>query len=186
MDYRCKRGLHVVAARVQSERAKDERWPLRWRAASHRATRRPNPRARPRHPAKLPIKRQPPLLSFRRNASSVSGYPRTMEDVDDAEEAELRRLDGGAPGRIAPSPFSSIFGASAPRLDAPSPLPTTTIDLTSEVSPPSTLPMVPSATSGHVQANQGQAPPQLPSFHSRPRRYPANAAPHPDITAWKA
>ena len=36
-------------------------------------------------------------------------YPRTMEDVDDAEEAELRWLEGRAPGGIAPLPSSFTF-----------------------------------------------------------------------------
>ena len=135
-----------------------------------------NPRARHANSAKLPIKRYPPSPSD--SGAMPPLYPRTMEDVDDAEEAELRWLEGRAPGRIAPLPSSSTFAASAPRLDAPSPLPTATIDLTSEVDPQGTLPMVPSTSSGHIQATQRQAPPQLPTFHSPPRRHPANAAPH--------
>ena len=69
-------------------------------------------------------------------------YPRTIQDLDDAEEAELDRQIRGFPGGNAPSPPSSTIGASAPRLDAPSSLPTATIDLTSEVSPQATLPVL--------------------------------------------
>ena len=112
-------------------------------------------------------------------------YARTMEDVDDKEEAELERLILGVPAGnpASPSPFSS--GASAPRLDAPSSLPTATIDLTFDGSPPLNLPMVRGATSGHVQATLVQEPPPTPALHTPPRRQPMRQPPV-HTTAWKA
>ena len=47
-------------------------------------------------------------------------YARTMEDVNDAEEAELDRLIRGFPAGSPASPTPFNGGASAPRLDAPS------------------------------------------------------------------
>ena len=73
-----------------------------------------------------------------------------MADVDDAEDAEMERLIRGSQGGTPPPPSSPTISNSAPRLDAPSPLPTATIDLTSDISPPASLSMVASATSGHV------------------------------------
>ena len=71
----------------------------------HRATIGQNAGRDTRHPAKLPIKREPPL-SFRSDGMPPL-FPRTMEDVDDAEEAELRRLEGRTPGGMAPSPSTA-------------------------------------------------------------------------------
>ena len=61
-------------------------------------------------------------------------YPRTMEDVDDAEAAAMEGLIRGEGGTPSP-PSSPTMAASAPRLDAPSRLAVATIDLTSDVSP---------------------------------------------------
>ena len=138
MDFRGKR-LHVIAVRVRSGRTKTERRPLRRRAAPICGTRRPSsePDSRhSRHFAKVPISATP--LSFS-SARMPVRFPRTMDDVNDAEEAELRRLEDGAPGGIAPSPSPpthAAFALFAPRLDTPSPLPMATIDLTSELRPP--------------------------------------------------
>ena len=62
---------------------------------------------------------------------------------------------------LSPPPTSSPTISTS----APSPLPTAAIDLTSDISPPASLSMVASATSGHVQATQSLALPQLPAFH---------------------
>ena len=69
-------------------------------------------------------------------------YARTMEDVNDAEEAELDRLIRGFPAGIPASPTPFNGGASAPRLDAPSSRLMPTIDLTSGGSLPPNLPAV--------------------------------------------
>ena len=64
-----------------------------------------NPRARHANSAKLPIKRYAPLLWDSR--AMPPPYPRTIEDVDDAEEAELDRQIRGFPGVPRQAPMTS-------------------------------------------------------------------------------
>ena len=101
-------------------------------------------------------------------------FPRTMADVDDAEAT--RKWSA-----LSPPPTSSPTISTS----APSPLPTAAIDLTSDISPPASLSMVASATSGHVQATQSLALPQLPAFHLPAAAPPSHFMRCMQATAWK-